>query len=304
MPRCCGQATCACVIQPGTGITITGSGTSQDPFIITAGSPLSVADNLIFDLTLNPANNQLSVNYAPTAKLDDIPDVNAAGPTNGQVLGWDSATSRWTARAPTTAASGSVLHNTSLSGDGSAGTPLAVVVDTARAMVSGATGVGLSDAGINQLVRGFANDSARTSANPAPDMNTLSMLDTVAGEIDYWDGTSWQPVKDKLAVDVAGEFMALSGPYGGTDRLTLVVRQVNTISDASGIFTVLDAATIGGYAGLVSVQFQESGSSPWKAVCYPDGDHVSAVAYQLLDPSGGLPWATQAITGTVQAWAY
>lgn len=303
MPRCCQGATCACRIQAGTGITITGSGTSQDPFIVTAGSPLSVTDNTTFNLTLDAANN-LTVTYAATAKLDDLPDVNAAAPTNAQVLGWDSATSKWTARAPTTAASGSVQHNTSLSGDGSAGTPLAVVVDTARAMVSGATGVGLSDAGINQLVRGFANASARDSASPVPDMNALSMLDTVPGQVDYWNGVSWQPVVDKVAVDVAGQFLQLSGPYGGTDRLTMIVRQVNTISDAAGVFTVLDAATVAPYGGLVSVQFQESGSSPWKAVCYPDTDHVSAVAYQLLDPSGGLPWATQVITGTVQAWAY
>src|SRR5262245_24935935 len=134
MPGCCQGATCACVIKTGGNSTVTGSGTANDPFVITSTVELNVVDNATFDLTLvgdgsDTAPYVLSVNYAATAKLDHLPDVDAPNPTNGQVLAWNNSLQKWAPAAPTTAASGSVTHDNSLTGDGSAGTPLAVLAN-------------------------------------------------------------------------------------------------------------------------------------------------------------------------------
>lgn len=306
MPRCCQGASCACRIEAGANIVVTGSGSSQDPFVIAANVGIGAQDNTTFNVTVHGSGTALDpylveVTYAATAKLDDLPDVQAPSPTNGQVLGWDNALARWTPRAPTTAAAGSVLHDTTLTGDGSAGAPLGALLDSARGMVSGASGFGLSDAAINQTVRKFTDATARAAATPVPTLNSLSMLDSTPGVVEFWNGTGWEQVEDELSVDVVGEFLALSGPYGGTERLTMVLRQIDTFTDVAGVFTVLDAATIAAYSGLVSVQFQETGSLSWKAVVYPNVDHVEAIAYQLSD---GAIYPGINVTGTVMAWAY
>src|SRR5690349_7515228 len=114
MPRCCGGNSCACLIESsGTQISVTGSGAAGDPYIIHGGVDLEVVDTSTFNLTLTGTGVTsspwaLQVDYSSTAKLDDIPDVQAGSPTNGQVLGWDTALGKWTPRAPTTAAAGAV----------------------------------------------------------------------------------------------------------------------------------------------------------------------------------------------------
>lgn len=309
MPSCCGGSTCTCKVQAGVGVQITGAGTQANPFVISANSALVVADNARFDLTLAGSGTSgspyvLSADYAPTSKLDDVPDVNASTPTNGQVLSWNTATSKWVPANPTTAPVASVNHDQSLNGDGSVGAPLAVVPDAARFLaLRGANGVGLSDIGVNQLVRGFIDSVARDSADPVPDLNALSMLDSAPGRIDFWDGAQWRQVIDSFDQDVpvGGEFMALSGSYDGVSRLTHMIRQVNTSSDGSGNLEVLTAADLVGRSGVLSVQFQETGFLGWSAVLYPNVDRVQARAFKLTD---GTPYATQVFTGVVDAWLY
>lgn len=307
MARCCGGATCGCLIQAaGDHVAVTGSGSSGDPFIISSDMDMEVADNTTFNLSLAGLGTTtspwtLSVGYATTAKLDDIPDVNAPAPTNGQVLGYDTATSKWTNRAPTTAASGSVQHDTSMNGDGSAGTPLGITEDPAGFLVTGAAGLGLTTLGINQMIRHFGTSVDRGSASPAPVLNSTSMLDSNPGQQDYWTGTQWLPVTNGVKRDIGPEMLALSGPYLANSPITMVVRNITAVTDSTGAFDVLTTTDLAGKAGVLSVQFQESGTVPFKAVVFGNIDHISATAYRIDD---GTPYATQAISGTVIAYAY
>src|SRR5678815_4690585 len=141
MPNCCGGASCSCVIQGGSGITVTGAGTPASPFVLDAHQVFNAVDNKTFDLSITGSGTTIDpwtvqVTWATTAQLDDFPDVQAPTPTNGQVLGWDNTLQKWTPRAPTTAAAGAVLHDTSLTGDGSSGAPLAVQTESGRRVQS------------------------------------------------------------------------------------------------------------------------------------------------------------------------
>lgn len=306
MAKCCGS-TCACKLQAGTRTIITGTGSLADPFIINSDVALSVTDNTTFNLTLTGSGSaaspwNLTVDFAATAKLDHLPDVNVPAPTNGQVLAWNSSTSRWEAAAPTTAASGSVNHDTSLAGDGSVGTPLQVQEDPARYLATTGTGLGINDAGINQLVRGFASSAARASASPAPDLNTLSMLDTAPGVMEYWTGAAWAPVYHGFTTQViGGQMLAISGTYSN-QPLTFVMKQVSVTTDASGVFDALSAADLSGRAGVIAAFFQPTGNAlSFHANLYADTSKVSGLA---LRGDNGAAYASQAITGVVYAWVY
>lgn len=312
MPNCCGGASCACVLTEGDHIAITGSGTSQDPFIVTADVDLAVTDNTVFNLTLAGAGTvaspwNLSVAFAATAKLDDLPDVNAPSPTNTQVLGWDSATSKWTARAPTTAASGSVTHDTSLAGDGSGGSPLNVVTDETFDITTRAAGVGVTDTARRQSVRRFANAAARTSdaAVLAPQLNSLSILDDQPGIIWYYTGSAWaQEVASFDSQMIGTAFLQLSGAFT-TQRMTRVLKKLSTTTDGLGSFDVLTAADLSGRAGVLGVQFTATDPSQtgaaFQAILFPNVTKISAIARRMDD---GTPWAGVAVNGLVEAWVY
>lgn len=307
-PSCCGSGSgCSCKITAGTGMEVSGSGTALDPFVLDAAVRIESFDTNEFDVTvsgLGTAGNpvQIWVLYADSATLQAIPNVDAATPFNGQVLAWNSATQKWVAQNPTTAPVGSVSHNQSLSGDGSVGTPLAVVPDAARGLaLRGAQGIGLSDAALNTTVRGFIDWAARAAATPAPDLNTLSMLDTAPGVIEFWDGSSWSPLPPTEGLTVVGgEFMALSGSFSG-ERTTHLIKQVSGTSDGAGLLEILAPADLASYAGVLSVSFQETGALGFKAVLFADTNRVAAHVFRLTD---GAAFPAQAFTGIVDAWVY
>lgn len=312
MPRCCGGATCSCVIDNGSHIQIVGTGSPADPFVITADVALEAKDNTVFDVAVTGLGSvvapwQIEVKYASSAKLNDLPDVNAPAPTNAQVLGWDTATSQWTPRAPTTAAAGTVTHDTSLAGDGSAGAPLQVAEDPARMLATAAGGLGLSDTGMNSIVRRHADTAARTAAAPTPVLNSLTMLDSQPGKMDYWDGDSWEPAGVFLLALAGQEMFQMSGPYTGAQRITLMVRNVDQITDSLGAFDAIPAVDIAGRAGVITAIAQASapaGASaaiPFTVILSPTAGAIKGVAYRISD---GQPLALSSINCTVLALVY
>ena len=312
MPRCCGGASCSCVIDNGAHIQIIGVGSPADPFVISGDIALAVTDNSVFDLTLTGLGTtavpwQLEAKFASTAKLNDLPDVNAPSPTNAQVLSWDTATGQWINRAPTTAAAGTVTHDTSLAGDGSAGTPLQVSEDPARMLATTASGLGLSDTGMNSLVRRFADATARAAASPAPVNNSMSVLASNPGQIDYWDGSTWSPAGVFLLAMVGQEMFQQSGPYTGAQRVTFMVRNVDVMTDGTGGFDAIAATDLAGRAGVITAIAQATAPNlaslvtPYAVVLVPSGGAIRGIAYRLDD---GQALAQSPVTCTVVALVY
>lgn len=314
MPRCCGGASCSCVIDNGLHIQVAGSGSPSDPFVIIGDVDLDAVDNQVFDLTLNGIGTvaspwSLEVDFAPTARLDDLPDVNAPAPTNAQVLGWDSATSRWTARAPTTAAAGTVTHDTSLAGDGSAGAPLQANEDPARMLGTTGAGLGLNDAGMNSIVRRFADAPARAAATPAPVQNALTILGSNPGQVDYWDTTAaaWSPTGVFTLLLLSDALVEASGAYTGT-RITFLIQNVDTITADDGTFDAVTPEELAGRAGVLAASVQATApggiasvTTPFSVVVAPEAGGIKGIAYRLDD---GEPMALSPVTCTVIALVY
>lgn len=306
MPRCCSGATCACAVQAGPHITILGTGSAQDPYVIGSDVSVAVLATTDFNLSMTGVGTEadpwlLQVGYAATATLDHLPDVNAPTPANGEVLGWDSSTSRWTNRAPTTAASGSVLHDTSLTGDGSSGSHLGVVEDPAGYLETTASGVGINDDGQNQMVLHYGTDAVRAVSTLTPQLNSLSMLDDSPGVTWYWTGAQWLPVTNGVDRDFgSGELLAMSGSYAG-GVTTLMIRQVAVVTNADGTFDALSTSDLTGAAGVLSCVFQETGPVAFKAVLNGNLDSIQGTAYRLDD---GTPLGSQAVSGVAVAYTY
>jgi hypothetical protein len=305
MARCCGGSP-RTNIEGGQNILVTGIGTLDDPFVIATDLSMLALDNDVFDVTIGGSGTiaspwTIGVAFAATADLNDLPDVDAPTPTNGQVLAWNAGAGLWQPVAPTTAAAGSVIHNTSLTGDGSVGSPLAVAVDAARYIQSTASGVGINDAGINQLVRTFADDAARTAATIAPVLNTLSVVNTRPGRVDHWNGSAWVQIDDALEFDgAAHELVQLSGAYANSP-LTMVVRKFSGTTDANGLLTVLDSATLSGRAGVLSATVSPTGAVAYNVSLTPGVNSLAVTARRVDD---GVLLANQTITGQVTAYVY
>lgn len=303
---CCGGG-CSCVVMEGAHVTVEGSGAPTDPFIISADLDLEVVDNSTFNLTLvgdgSPASPyQLTVAFAATASVKAFPDWSDTAPTNGQVPIWNNGTGMWTPGAQTTASAGSVSHNTSLSGDGSVGSPLAVVHDPARGTQTGASGIGLTDASINSTVRRFANATARAAASPAPALNAISVLDSSPGNYDTWDGTAWVPLEAGVVPLALGpELLQISGPY--TDGRVQIVTKIETVTTAAdGSWPALVAAELVGASGVLTCMITPVGPTPFiPMVSGAIPGQVTAAAYA---PGSGEAYAGVSLTYQLVAVVY
>lgn len=303
MARCCGQSgSCACKVEAGRHVTVTGTGTSQDPFVIAATTYLASDDNETFNVAIYGGGTLdspwvLSVGYATTARLTDTPDVDAPAPSNGYVLSYSTSSHSWVPAPPATATPGLVVTGNSTQGDGSSGNPLDVTPDPARFLSITGAGLGLNTDGVNRMIRPFANLAARAAASPSPATGTVSMLLDSPGRLDYYDGTDWQPLVADVTVSVLDnqEFLALSGGYTG-GPVTQFVKQLSEVSDGSGAFIVLSADDLTGYAGVLSVSVQPVGTGvKWAAEVSGGGGIVSGRAYKLTDGTTKAGFSLSAI---------
>lgn len=307
MPKgCCGGANCSCKIETTGLLEATGSGQANDPFVLSVEAEFVSAHNKSFDTTATGTGTsvepwEVETTWAPTAQLDDLPDVDVQGPTNGQVLAWNSTTSKWSPAAPTTAASGAVQHDGTLVGDGSVAIPLGVVPISSRLLSGFVSGIGLSDTGMAAVVQHFATSAERTATILSPVINQLSMLDTSPGVIQYWTGAAWATLPGNFGLSLSGQLLALSGSYAGT-QVTVMTRQISVTTDTNAQFDVLSASDLVGRSGVISCQVQEVGTgTPWKCVVFPNTTKISGTAYRLSD---GTPNVGAPITATVHALVY
>lgn len=313
MPCCGGSGTsgCSCRIEAGPYIEVTGNGSPTEPFVI-SGEPLAVVDSTDFNLSL--VDGVLTVTYATGAKLDSIPDVNAPTPANGEVLTWDTASSKWVAGPPATASPGAVQHDASLAGDGSGGSPLQVNESVSGFLSTDpVNGLGINTPGVNQMNRKYPHNTARNAdfVTRPPTVNTISSVDSEVGRFSYWSGDGVGgglrdiPGTNWVNAAINGVLMQVAGPeYDSTRRLIHYMDFQTQASESDGTFIVIDTEVMETCNGVLVCHVQPTGTgTPWVPMVFADTVNTLVKA-KGIRVSDGASIGSTSITYTVQAWLY
>ena len=129
MARCnCAGGSCSCVIQGSGAITVDGAGSETNPYVVSGGGATTVADTPTIHTIIagtGTADDPYVISAELTATLNDLTDVDTSGGASGYVLAQKSDGTFGLVPAPT-ASPGLIVSDPTLTGDGSAGAPLAV----------------------------------------------------------------------------------------------------------------------------------------------------------------------------------
>lgn len=207
MPKCgCSGDVCSCKIQAGTGIVVNGSGSANDPYVISmpSGGTIQVSDTSSVNLTLLGSGSPGDP-YILSATVDsfefggpgnDIANAATGSITNGYVPIWNNTTQKWTPGPAATATPGALnVASSSFSGDGSSGSQLSVKLNPSGLLTPvGTTGLDLKNDAKARMGQAFANDAARSAWYSANSVTVLEghqayMLDTDSMWV--FDGSAW-----------------------------------------------------------------------------------------------------------------
>ena len=136
---CCGSSGgCSCIINAGAGISVAGSGTVTDPYVVTStvidlSQFLVVQDTTSVNLTLTGTgieNDPLVLRATSTLRMTELLDVEdpSGGPAVGEVPIWVGSGSdgHWEFQPPPPSPAGAVNAGNGISGIGSVPDPLKI----------------------------------------------------------------------------------------------------------------------------------------------------------------------------------
>lgn len=322
--KCCGAA-CSCKLStpsPTSGapygldaIKIIGTGSSQDPFVVSFkgitidNSADQVELNLVYD---DAAGYTIGAVFDPASELSQIGNVSTTAPTNAQVLTWDSSTSKWKPAAAPTAAPGAITTDTSLTGDGSSGHPLEILQDPAGFTETRTAGNGLTKSGRWALVQKFATSLARNTAtttgpDASPPLNALSSLDTAPGLVDYWNGTAWTPLLLLIGGPAAtSQFQSYSGNYVAGGAMKIFVKQFSIVVGTAGACTFATPGDLTGYAGVLSAWINPNTGIVFQSVldAHTPITATTGITGKAYGATGSVLASGTTIKGTVTAICY
>lgn len=143
MARCgCTGQSCSCLVQGSGAITVTGSGSALNPYVISGGAAFGVLDSSTIDLTLSGDGSGASpytLRADATITLGELEGVNVTGST-GYVLA-KQGDGTFALVPPATAAPGAINVGNGLDGDGTSGDPLNLVLASNSGLIVDANGL-------------------------------------------------------------------------------------------------------------------------------------------------------------------
>lgn len=175
----CGSTAHTDLVREGSGISVTGSGTPENPYIITSDAPefaqrFRVRDTPTVNMTMTGSGTEddpYEVRAESTLKLSQLADVQdpQGGPSIGESPVWTGAgaAGHWEFKTLPPAPAGAVNVSTGLTGLGSVDNPLKVAV-------SGTWGTGAlaslgSDSTIGQLI--YVDSAGKVRTAPISTIN-------------------------------------------------------------------------------------------------------------------------------------
>ena len=256
MPRCdCAGSSCQCLIQAGAGIQITGSGNTNNPYVVTSTSTiagsLQVQDTRTVDMSAVGAGTPtdpfiLSANAR--IAMEDITNVTGAPAAVGDTLSWDG--SSWVMAPPPVVPPGAINVGAGLLGTGAVDNPV-------RAAVSGVWGTPPLDTYGSDSTQGreiYVDANGQLRARPISPSETQVPWDNITGRPSAFP-TSWDQVSGKPSA-----FPTQWGQVTGRPRI-LTGRAVNT-SVANSITSTRVTFPTGYFTDTPSVSWEINSGYP------------------------------------------
>lgn len=208
---------CNCLVQAGTGVKVTGSGSARDPYVVEIDSDFSgnlqVRDTETVNLTLmgnGTPTDPYEIEANATVRLTQLADVSdpQGGPNAGDVPVWVTTGSEahWEFQPPPPNPAGSVNTGAGIAGDGTLGAPLAVAV------------IGTTAGGATSGLEVYVDSAGNLRA--VPPVATAVAWDTITGRPAYFPA------------DVTNSTGILPVARGGTGATSLSAITVGTASNA------------------------------------------------------------------------
>lgn len=264
MPSCgCAGTSCSCLVTPGAGIKVNGTGTAANPYVIEAsassiGGLIQVLDTPTLNLTMigvgSPTEpyviSGVTTGSSTLVGLSDVSD--PTGPVAGDVPIWvTSGTPHWEFQPPPTTPPGAVTPGAGLTGDGSGANPLKVSVSgtwgTSPLHVYGTlqtvgAPIYVDSAGqLRARPMGFEPVTDGTRPNQYPGR---VIYETTSHAIYISDGTTWTPLTSGAAGGGIDAGQITSGVLALARIPSLPAGQITTGVLAAAQIPALDASKI------------------------------------------------------------
>jgi hypothetical protein len=147
MARCgCSGSTCSCKVIGGGLVNVSGSGSAANPYTISVEQAFSVSDSSTVDLTMTgtgSAGDPYTLSADAAIDMVDIIDFDDSGGSAGDVIALQGD-GTYALNPPSTASPGAINTGDGLSGDGSGGDPLELVLDPNGGLTVGPSGLSSS----------------------------------------------------------------------------------------------------------------------------------------------------------------
>ncbi|MDA8897520.1 collagen-like protein [bacterium] len=205
----------------------------NDTLNIEAGSGITITTNSATD-TLTITNSGSS----GTASVVSLTDTTISSPSNGQVLKYNSSTSKWENSAESGGGSSTLLALTDVGSDGTNGQVLTTNGSGAFTFTTPASAYGDSDVGSYLTAQGFANQSTIVAAitDSAPGtLDTLNELAAALGDDANFSTTITNSIATKAATSSLSS-VATSGLFNDlTSRPTIALSGSNLTYDGTTV---------------------------------------------------------------------
>lgn len=207
MARCAGcqeAQACGCLVRGSGGISVTGAGSRDNPYIVSGGVYLNTENSPTVELNLTGEGSNIApyiLRADASLSLGELDDVSTTNTTVGHVL-TRQAGGGFALAPPATIPPGTVNAGNGLAGDGTSGDPLRVRLQTNSGLEVNSTGLAISGMTMLTYTPQFRrpNNSVINIGNSTLTGVYMTLGPLVWVAVDFIRGSSMPAVDDTIEV--------------------------------------------------------------------------------------------------------